>query len=97
MAPPTSDRYQKWIGMWLCRRRSDEIHCTMKRAAKTNWPMKPIRTQKSQLRGSKLISRPPPPSFELLANPVRQHPLAHPPHGQAIGQSSEGAVHRAVL
>src|SRR5437016_42213 len=120
MAPPISDRYQNWIGMWLSRRRSDEIHCTMKRAAKTNWPPKPMRTQKSQVRGSRLtgfsqnaecrmqnadrrsqfcilhsafcIS-----SIQFLPNLVAQHPLPHPPHGQAIRQSSEGAIHRPVL
>src|SRR5205807_2437122 len=47
--PPTIERYQNWIGMWLARRRSEEIHCTMKRAPKMNWPRKPIKTQVSQL------------------------------------------------
>src|SRR5213075_32209 len=56
MAPPTSERYQNGTGMWLSRRRSDEIHCTMKRAANTNWPRKPMRTQKSQVLGSRLMA-----------------------------------------
>src|SRR6266550_2424602 len=42
--------------MWLSRFRSEETHWTMKRAAKTNWPRKPMRTQKSQWRGSRLMA-----------------------------------------
>src|ERR1700682_4736297 len=36
-------------------------------------------------------------SSRLLAHLVPQHSLAHPPHGQAVGQAAEGPVHRAVL
>src|SRR5689334_16283237 len=114
-----SERYQNWMGIWLSRRRSEEIHCTMNRAAKTNWPVKPMRTQKSQVRGSRLMMasrglgvarsqrggcapetprrRDPETSSQLLPNPILQHPLSHPPHGHAIRQSSEGAIHGAVL
>src|SRR5438270_8501131 len=123
--PPESDRYQNTIGTWLTPRRSEAIHCTRNRAAKSACAMKPKAARRSQchVRGSygcmvflnsilriakravRISTRTAQYSmlnvecaFEsLLPHAVRKHPLRHPPHRHAIGQSAEGAIHRTVL